>query len=489
MSRDSEASFSELRQRDRKIGLGQSEEEKSDLSKQINNWLSRLITAKDKKRFAAIESSQRLINTGIILLALLLGWLTVTGLFQYDGQGRVNLVYLMIILVGLQMGLILLTLIAMLPQSLTSWIPGFSSLQRLLKWFSPGRLQRLSSRYLATVNTAGNTAKLKHKQAIFADISKWQIFSGSQLFGVVFNLAALVSIFVLIASKDIAFGWSSTLDISSASVLRLSNVLSLPWQSWLPAAVPDLQLIEASHYFRLQNGIAAEVQPQMLGHWWPFIMLSLVFYGLIPRLILFLVCRLKLRSAYSRTLRYYPGVNELVARLNSALIETGSSTQTDASKAAVKIVNHVANHQRQLINEALILINWGGFELDDSLLLEDLVKTGQFSIQTSHSAGSNRSLEEDALLISSIAAKQSKTTVGILLKAWEPPLGELTDFLSDLRRSGFPQRPIILLPTAIQSKRLAQPRQSDIAEWQRYCDGLADPWISVIPVVPEEQGK
>ena len=484
LSRDEGLSYSELQQRDRRIGLAQGVEEKNDPDRQVSDWLSKLVTPDDLHLAEEVESGHRLINIGISLLGLLLGWLAIIGLFQYDGQGRVNLVYLLVVLVVFQLCLILLTFIAMLPQSKTSWLPGFSSFQKLLKWFSPGRLQKLFSRFMPASEREGISQLLGRHKKVFADIGKWQVFSWSQLFGVAFNSAALLTIFILIATRDVAFGWSSTLDIQPAAILQVTDFLSWPWHSWLPLAVPDLQLVEASHYFRLQNGAGAGVDAEILGHWWPFVMISLAIYGLLPRLLLLLFCRFQLRSAYSRTLQYFPGRRELLSRLNSALIETRAS-EHEGSSTTAEMGPEQTQYRR--VGESVILINWSGLELDKNSLMDEIQALGEFTSKVTFRAGVNCKLEVDEAVIKSVSQLDTNTPISIIVKAWEPPLGELADFIGDLRQPGATQRMIYLLPVAVKAGQLVQPVIADLDEWQRFSKRLVDPWVAVIPVMPVAQ--
>ncbi|MCF6263012.1 MAG: DUF2868 domain-containing protein [Xanthomonadales bacterium] len=484
MSRDDGLKHSDLHARDRAIALTRDDPEISDAEGQLSYWLSKLVTAEDQRLAAEIVSGHRLIRIGISLLGVLFGWLAIMGLFQYDGQNRVNLVYLLVVLVGLQLSLTGLTLIAMLPQSIARCLPGFSSFQQLLRWFSPGRLQKLFSRFMPASEHESILQLLGRQQKIYAGIGKWQVFGWAQLFGVVFNMAALLSVFVLIASRDIAFGWSSTLDIDPIAILAVTNVLSWPWHVWLPIAVPDLQLIEASHYFRLQN-TAGEVSPEVLGHWWPFVMLCLVFYGLLPRLLLLLFCKTQLRSAYVYTLQHFPGRQELLTRLNSAVIETRAS---EHERNIDTLIAETDILKPQRISEALILINWAGFEFENTQLLNEFLTIGQLTMKTMFRAGINCSLKDDEQVITEIGKLDALAPIGIILKAWEPPLGELADFIADLRKTGSPQRMIYLLPLAIKSQAMVEVENYDLQEWQRFTRQLADPWITAQALMSGDTG-
>lgn len=483
MSRDSEIAFDELHKRDRKIGIELAKNGDKASNDQLDEWLLRLVTEDDRSMLTQVESGHRLISFGMVILGLLLGWLTVVGLLQYDGTGRVNLVYLVIVFVFLQLAFLFFTSIAMLPSRVSRWLPGFSSFQEMLRWFSPGRLQSAISRLTPTGERTEIGLLLGRSRKIFASVGKWQLFSWSQLFGFAFNIAALLSLFILIAVKDIAFGWSSTLDLESNLIYKVTTLLSLPWQSWLPGEVPALSLIEASRYFRLQEAIPAGVDPELLGQWWRFLMLCLLFYGLLPRFFLMLFCREKLRRAINRTIRYFPGREALLDRLNQRVVETQAGEVESAPQSPNGQVERAAKESHSVGGSMITLVNWSGFELEEMNLLERLQKAGQFSVSTTYRAGTNCQLEEDLQVIQSLS--KSAEPIGVLVKSWEPPLGELADFLGDLREAGKAERAIHLLPIALKGGELTVPEQRDIDEWKRFSESLVDPWLSVMSIATE----
>jgi hypothetical protein len=74
-------------------------------------------------------------------------------------------------------------------------------------------------------------------------------------------------------------------------------VIAAPWRTIAPAAVPDAALIEGSRFFRLEDAMTVPRRPEAFTPWWPFIVCSLVTYGVLPRLILWTIATVKLRSA------------------------------------------------------------------------------------------------------------------------------------------------------------------------------------------------
>ncbi len=485
---ENELTIKARRERDRQIGLMLAEKNITSPDGQIESWLSQIVSPEEERFATQIERGRSLISLVMILLGLIVGGLLVTGLFQYDGLGRVNLIYVLSVLVGLQLFLLLLTLLAMLPAPLTRWMPGFSSLQQLLQWLSPGRLQALVSRLFPIkqrTEIQQLLGVLGQNQKLFSGIGKWQVFSWSQLFGVAFNMGALMTVFLLIAVKDIAFGWSTTLQVQSENLLQITNLLALPWQAWLPVALPDLELVEASRYFRLQNGReGVVVDPELLGQWWPFIMLCIASYGLIPRLIALFFCRLNLARSMTQAICYFPGRQELLDRMNTAIVETHAEQFDSAAVTTTESWKKVAAEKNRSAISTIVLINWSSLDLREKPLLEMISQAGHFMVSALYDAGSSCGVDEDLRAVRSVSESDPDEPVGVLVKAWEPPLGELADFLMDLRDGCSRERLIRIIPVAIGAEGLVVPDKRDLDEWQRFVTEMADPWMSITPIFP-----
>ena len=142
---------------------------------------------------------------------------------------------------------------------------------------------------------------------VMAPAARWLFSFWSQLFSVWFNIGVLAAVSYLISFSDLAFAWSTTLNLDSAGFHRALQALSWPWHSVLPDAVPSPELIEISRYYRLEDGSlgasgAAPARAAQLGGWWPFLLAAIVCYGLLPRLLTLLVSWLRFRHHLSKAL-------------------------------------------------------------------------------------------------------------------------------------------------------------------------------------------
>ncbi|MBF0233843.1 MAG: DUF2868 domain-containing protein, partial [Desulfamplus sp.] len=141
---------------------------------------------------------------------------------------------------------------------------------------------------LATINEA---------QKVYGPLFFWPMFILMQLFGIAFNIAILLSTIFRILFFDTAFGWQSTLQMSAQMVYKVVSVIASPWRWFLPAGegFPDLDQIIGSRIV-LKDGIY-HLTTHDLVSWWPFMCLTLLFYGLLPRIIMFVSGLLSLKRS------------------------------------------------------------------------------------------------------------------------------------------------------------------------------------------------
>lgn len=186
----------------------------------------------------------------LYVLAALLGVIIAVGSLSYAPEGRINVFTVWFLWAGLPLlGAVVATLGAM-TGGRRPWL--FRLGRHSLSWF-PDRQQR------------------------------WRMLFLLQWLWCLVALGMLVGYGALLLFTDLAFGWSTTVLAGETLVQQLAQVLSTPWRWFWPAAVPDADLIEQTRYLR----IAPESTPaDRAGDWWPFLLASLLFYNLFPRLLL-----------------------------------------------------------------------------------------------------------------------------------------------------------------------------------------------------------
>jgi hypothetical protein len=398
----------------------------------------------------------------IVVLGLVLGSAAATGVLWYDGS--------------LQALAVALSLVLMLPPTLRGAVPGLGAVQRLLEAFSPGRLQRLAARWAPPAIRSSAERVLARTSAgerVYGRFRRWLTLLAGQVFGVAFNVGLVASYLAAVVFTDLAFGWSTTLDLDAGSVHALLAGLARPWAHWLPGAVPTVELVEASRHFRAAGASVAD--PALLGRWWTFVLLCLITYCALPRAVLLVVAVVRARSALAWTLTHLPGASELLYRLDHDAVETRAETPERARSFVAGSASAPAAGRAE--GPASVVV-WGDFDLDRAEL-DALVEraTGLVSARVLGAGGAT--LEADAQAIR--ASAEFGQPVVLMVKSWEPLLGDLADFVADLRAALGEARPIHVVPLAA---RLASvPAAADVEAWRTQISRLGDPWL-VLRQVP-----
>ncbi len=372
-------------------------------------------------------------------LGAVLGVVFMLGLLYYDGGQQIN-VTLLVALVGLQ-GLLAL----------------FTSVQAWLGW-QPWRA--LLGRW------RGNDDALASLRPL---LSARVAHTG----GLMFALTGLLTLLLMVLVQDLAFGWSTTLQASAAGYHQWISALASPWQALWPEAVPSLALVEASQFYRLQqdSGVA---DPALLGTWWPFVLMLWLVYVLLPRCVLLMLAALQLRWQSHRALRAHPGWQPLHYRFDTPWVDTRGEEEGQPAPAPAQAV-------LSPLPASATVIHWAGAGMQSATLVGALSAD---PATQSLRAGGNSSLEDDARVQAQAGA--SGQPVIVVARGWEPPTGELSDFIFDAREQGMTAL-LALVPLADEDgAALADPGL--LAQWQRFVDRQRDSQLLLCaPVAAEKE--
>lgn len=246
-----------------------------------------------------------------------------------------------------------------------------------------------------------------------------------QWFAVGLFAGALLALFVLVVFTDLAFGWSTTVEMAASTVESVCRWLAWPWSAWLPAAVPDLALVEASRFFRLEDRDLDRQAAAGLGQWWPFVSLSILVWGLLPRVVLMIVLHLRKRQACRQMLLTHPQVQALLDRLQDGRIAVSASANADGEGRALYPGDH--DDVRSADAEHLTLV-WN----------DCLTATTSGDRLPSNFSGVRVNVQQTDAQWEALARSPDvtrSTTIELLVAGWEPPSLSLRDFLQILVRS------------------------------------------------------
>ena len=372
--------------------------------------------------------------------------------FAYEGDYPLNLLMLLGILLGIPSLLLLVTLVAVaLRASGLKSVRAWSESLTLNAW-----LMSLWYRF------GGPKLATSQAQNRFAF---WQLVSFSQCFAIGYFIGIVLIFLTLLAFSDLAFGWSTTLDFGAEYIYTWTQLMSWPWQNFWPGAVPDFNLVVDSQYFRLDQA-AQNISVQKLGDWWPFVLATFLFWGLLPRILLAGLAGWRTHHAIGFYLREHSEVSQLLDRLSHPEIELGNhrcSSDTFDKTNANPLPAGANVNQKTAADELDIQ-----FKSSDSSdrALESLRSNSVFV--SWHDAGqllpgldganSNApiielaqldQLAESPLFPFAGVADPNKIRAIVLTKGWEPPMLEFNDKLHELRQHLSAQTPIIVVPLSI----------------------------------------
>lgn len=376
------------------------------------------------------------IARGFALAGAISGVLAMAGVLAWDGAQRINLtVLLALVLLQLVLGL-------------------FTSLQGLFNWQPWRWLQRR----LAGPDQAHTLGAL----------SPQLMARAAHTGGLAFTVTGLVTLMVMVVLQDLAFGWSTTLDTGASRYYQLVDLLSTPWQTLIPAAVPSLELVEATRFYRTE-ALVSDTDPARWGQWWPFVAMAWLVYAILPRLVMWLLARLHLQWRARTLLNRHPEMTALAYRLETPCLDHGNTHNDSHDLPDTETIVQLHKPPADTL-----LLGWAGAgrqRRPDSLPRQ----TDRMA-----EAGGVASLEEDRLLIDqtgSQLSRQAAPAITILVNAWEPPTGDLADFLT-LARSRWPRQVrIYLFPLAQNVDQSPAPQV--LAQWSRFVQRLDDPHFAL----------
>lgn len=480
MAADGETSGAGLRHRDRRVGQDLANLEGRPLA-QLLGWLQRIRADGDDLRGERVNVLHRL---GLLLLGvagLFFGWGAAAVVFRYDGTHPVNVIHVLAVFVCLQLVMLVLFGIGLLPPAVTRFLPGMRAVQDALRYFSPGRLQNWLVRYLPQQyreTIATHLGRGQAHQRLYGRVDRWVVAHSSQTFAVLFNVGALASCLYLVVFSDLAFAWSTTLQLEPTQLQRWTDLLAAPWATFFDNGRPSLELIESTRYFRFKEGtFPAVASPAGLGGWWPFLVMCMAVYGLLPRLATLWIARRRLRAAVNETFLHFPGASDLLARLNSELVETRAEQPEIAGTETA--VRSDSTATTDLAGLPAQVINWSA-AVDPTIARPWLSETAAVTVAAWHEAGGSHSLAHDKKVVDAVGQSGERNTV-ILVNAWEPPLAEFLDFLSELRSVSEPDQALLVAPLGrTPDGETAVADQTHLAMWQATLARAGDPWLRLL---------
>lgn len=394
-------------------------------------WLRRV-----RKRHSEAAKHARLavrseawLRLALILFSLVAGMGAAAALLRYEGERLINISAYLGILVGGQLGLILLLAVGSL----------------LFRKRMRGLHQLLLPRIVRESGAA-------HALPAW----RWRIFTSFQEAGVGFNVGVILGTLWKVLTYDLAFGWATTLQVKAGSMHRLVSWLAAPWGG---AYAPTAEQVRESRIL-LKQGLA-QVDTASAAAWWPFLMMCVLCYGLLPRLLLTIFGRCR----YHRILRNPPLRHPASERLYNRLTRPplGFSRDEDRREDAGPRPGY---ELQALAPSGPLVLRTGPDGLDD---------------------GRRERLEKrlfETTGVSLAPAEEENAGVLQLVEAWRPPLEESLRDLQQLRQSLGPDKDLLVLcvglPDSGNGHLYQAPEEEDLRIWRERLAELRDPRLGLL---------
>lgn len=451
--------------RDRRIG--KSLQADAPAANQVLKWWQ-AITA-DTPAADVPGTGERLVAlislaTGIlVLLGAVFGASVAGAIFGYQGDAPVNLFALLGVLVGLPLVLLIASLLLLKVRAL---IP--AAIRDAMGVISPGRWM---GSYLEKHTPVQLFETLSHRpiQGVFA---RWQLLAFGQSFAIGYFVGVLIIALLLVVFTDLAFGWSTTLETDPQFVWRLLHGMSLPWAAWLPAAAPDLALVESSRFYRLESGMVDARSAAVLGRWWPFVLMTIFVYGLLPRVIFATIANWQVSRVTGRLLAEGPQIAALLDRLRAPAVsfdgpDETEDTQTQSATALLA--------QLDLSGGSAVII-WNNVLSEQQVVGWLAARHGDKAQLVSAAEWQSQSDQRDQLRALQQSLPASLERLVILTKGWEPPLLAFSDYLALVRHVLGDNLVLVIVPLAINGAAITA---QDQTVWARALAAREDPKLFV----------
>lgn len=455
---------------------------------------------------AFIDAGFKFLRGLFLVWGFVMGLIVCLSLFSYTGSLPLNISYFFGVILLPQTLLLLFTLAGL---ALMKVRPGkisglgiYPALGLVLersaaRLFSRARSRLSGEKQEALVAALGS---FRRSRSVNSRLFLWPMFVLMQLFGVGFNLGVLVATLGRIAFFDTAFGWQSSLNLGHDFVVKVVSMISTPWSWAFPSGVgfPSPAQIEGTRLI-LKDGIYHLATTDLVS-WWPFLILSVVTYALLPRTLLLLLGVF----AQNRSLARYSfdswGIKKLVRRLVTPRVTTEPEVSQETGKASsqeefygriARPVNDKNNDRHdhffqepgknQVSESFLALVHDDIFDmLDKEDFKERLLHGLNCRVDTILRTGLDPSAEADQIT----AFQDSVAGILLLQEAWLPPIREILAFILKVR-TRTPDIPlvVVLIGKPKPDTLFTVPDSQDKKIWAVKIKGLGDPLIDVEDLV------
>lgn len=428
---DRARSMAELRRRDHEIGR---DCVAGDDVARLKHWLECVAgpAAETRQRERGVVALMR-------VLALFLGLMTMLGFLLASDRALVNVLVFLLVFVLLQLVFSLVSGTVLLRALRGAPAPGFS----------------LNPAWLAVKRALPEGAS----PVEYGAAGRLLLLRYGQEFGALFTLGALAGFLGALAFVDFSFVWGSTFGLGDRTVESAVNTIAYPWSGVVPAATVSPEVIAETRFQAVRPDLGAVSDASRRG-WWPFLLMCLAVYALLPRTVLWLASRLAFNRELRRAFAGLPGAEAVLSRMRAPSVTT-RALEKEAPDAEPPIE----------IDEGVMLLNWAGALTDADY--DRLNGLARVPAANRYTAGLGAP-EDDEAVVAAISRYRPEILL-VAVRAWEPPLADLADVVGALH--GVTRCTLCLVPLP---KREVSEHSRE--EWNTFCRQLPVPAADCEPL-------
>lgn len=447
-------------------------------------WLDALPTSHAARPGRLIESTLETARALAVGGGLLFGVAVVAGWLSLESGKPINAIHFWGALIGLQIGMLVVLGLAA--------VSGSSLRQKLL---APARLVAAAITWVASrfvrnhAQALGFAAGLARQyDRVYGRVRVLLLVQLTQLFATAMNMGFILAFIALALVSDPAFGWRSTL-LGPETVHRLVQTIALPWSWCFGTAALTLEELQATRFWSLDPTFVAQFRVDRVAApwaaWWPFLLASLVLYGLLPRLAITLACTWRLRRALATMPPEHAAVADLRQRLRRPRVDTRAVSGESSAPALAQVP---VSSPGPMPAQGVILLAWAGVAAGDEELRRLVQEALGGEVCGLHRIGS-LDVRADQTARDAVAFAPGVATVALVVEAWEPPVADYLDFIRELRACAGPERLIaVLLYHRDTSGRAVAAGEEQLQQWGIHLQAIGDPYLRVGPLVDREAG-
>lgn len=475
---DREADAESLRKRDEQLRRSASKDVGSR-AERLRLWIHGIREARQTSLPGeTVKKTYSAIRLAVALFAAIFGWGLAEAALHFEGGHPINILAYLWIFVFIQIAAVVFTIGATALLGLTSTgldrLPSVALLRsavRAVTRFAWNRWAREKDEERKS-NATRIWNQLLERRSLYHPAERWLVVEILQWGAIAFNIAAIIRLVTLVAFSDLAFAWSTTLDLSATTFQSMLHALTLPWQALFPGAVPTEALVDATRYSRLlaayQAGeTTAAASSQLAGQWWKFLLAATITWGLIPRILFVAYARFKLGRFLNGLSFQTPEFAALDRRLTRAGVEMVNLSEDPGDDSPLPKADAVV--LKPSGRSRCLTTLWREADVDEQIVRDWLDREFGYETTEIRRTGSADYAADEAFFAT--VKQQTPEAIAIVVEAWESPEKATLNFVKRVRAEAGDNIGIVVL--------LIDGNEFEQKLWIDYLGQLRDPYLQV----------